>query len=289
MAALGVHAVTGLKGLFGKFPELMPANVTLHLQRYDGDNFEPDVGIVKGTGDIDYQYEDTVRDLATSLCGEDCLTDGHEFDIADLFRKYKLANEKKVKEIEDFIASPPGAVKNDGTLADAISALYAQLRSDLSPELLNNDDVLFTPAGKIFFELKELRSALYSSQKSEVEKLAAIKSFEDVCYKKEPAYLPFLKAVAVVIAAAVGFVVGAAIGFGVGFLAGAWGGPLAALTAVQGLFAGSVTGAALGLAIGSSATGIAAASVTGLLLFKRDLAQVAVKEVVQRATEKYAP
>jgi hypothetical protein len=287
---LGCHNVTGLKGLYEKFPELIPKNVTLTLHRYDGVKMKWNVVSVQGKGEIDYQYDETVRNITTELCGDDCLTTKKEYDLADLYRKYKYALAMRVKKIEDFKDEPRIAYHQNDFLG-AIEALRDKLREDFTAQFskpnFDKENVLTSHAGKIFFELEELNALLMDNDISAEKKLEHIKAFEDACCSNKPDGKTYLKALAVFICAAVGFVLGAAAGFAAGFLAGAWSGPGAAATAVLGLFKGSITGYAIGLAAGAGATGVAAATASGILLFKSDPLTKAARQMVNQAKEKY--
>jgi hypothetical protein len=294
--AKGMHPITGLKGLFGNYPELIPSNVTLHLHKYDGVTLENEVGLVKGTGEIDYDYEETLREMVSALCGDDCLAERREYDIALLFRQYKRANEAKVKEVEDFLATPVSVVSGNGTLNDAITALYEQLRPDFSQQLseagnsTERDNVLSSSAGEIFFALKELKPILSNPQKSDKEKLDAIQAFKEACHREEPEYMPYLKALGALIIAAIVFSLVFASGVGIALLASvALAAALPVLLGVSGGFS------ALGLAVGGVLTGSTEAMFEdqvrdgGFLFFKRDQKQVAVEDVMTQARRKYAP
>jgi|GEM_PF-4032725 len=288
---VGARNVSGLKGLFTKFKELLPENVTLYLHRYDGNKFVRNVGVVKGTGNIDYDYKKTILPMARALTGvEDENTAAPcEYDIGDLYRKYRFGEEMKVQQIETFKNTARYVYKKNKSLKSAICELSNLLHTNFNAQFKKSDmrreDVLTSPAGNIFFELEALKKSLYSHEKQLGEKLADIQAFENACCKKEPGYKIFLKSIAILISAAVGFAIGAAIGFGIGYLAGAWSGPLAAATAVAGLVKGSITGKAIGLAIGTALTGVGAATATGILLFKQDPLTKAARHVVEVARE----
>lgn len=118
-------------------------------------------------------------------------------------------------------------------------------------------------------------------------------NYETDCKQTRNLGSTLLKAIGVVIItgifAAVGVSVGAVLGAGVGILAGAWSGPGTAASGVLGLFTGSVTGWALGVAAAAAVTGIAFGAVGVVLghhgLFKLNDVEKAVENVIESGEE----
>lgn len=84
-----------LNRLYSQYPDLIPANVTLRLNHYAGDNVTP-LASIKGTGFIDCNYQQTVKDMAAQA-----MTKGQDgifslLFVADHLKPSLLTNRKEL-------------------------------------------------------------------------------------------------------------------------------------------------------------------------------------------------
>lgn len=173
----------------------------------------------------------------------------------------------------------------ESDFVSALNGLYEQLMNDVTSQQKAGhtyQEVLRSPTIKLAMQTCEMLCTVTSAQVSRENKIEAIRQFEANCTQPKSGFRQFAKAVGAVVIAAVGFVLGAAIGLGVGMLAGAWSGPGAAVTAALGLLKGAATGASIGLAAGTAATGIAAGSLSGFLLFKSSQRERSISDVAEQ-------
>jgi hypothetical protein len=220
-------------------------------------------------------------------------TDAYSNTSSEQNRFMYRSNELPALILEQFKAQIDQLTSERGAKSDFVielNGLYKQLMNDVTSQQkagLTYQDVLRSPAVKVAMETVEmLQTVCSASQRVTSEmKIGAISQFEAKCIQSKSGFRQFAKAVATVVIAAVGFVLGAAIGMGVGMLAGAWSGPGAAVTATLGMLKGTATGATIGLAAGTAATGIAAGSLSGFLLFKNSQRERAIHAVAEQGRQ----
>lgn len=152
--------------------------------------------------------------------------------------------------------------------------LTAQAKKGVSPVMMRQSHAM-----QVAKNTARLVNDLQNDELPQESRLDLIDAYLKKNQKKSGFCKNFLKAIAVVAIAAVGFVVGAVVGAGIGIAAGAWSGPGAAVTGLAGLFTGAATGAAIGVAAGAAVTGIAAGSISGYLLFRKDKISKGVEAV----------
>lgn len=114
--------------------------------------------------------------------------------------------------------------------------------------------------------------------------LAAISAYYDESHKVSNAKF-VARAMILVASAALGMVIGGIVCGAIGLICGAWSGPGAMASGVMGLFVGVYSGAALGLAVGSTISGAALTTATGLLLFKNNKWHNNVKQITEEANK----
>lgn len=170
-------------------------------------------------------------------------------------------------------------------LVNAFDMLYTQLYEEYSIKKDKNylekniyQSASIRVAEKTLILLDDLETLYTSSNQIDKKKQATkmVRRYEKNC-SRIAGFSFFAKAVLVVGAAILGLILGATIMGGLGFLAGI--GPLSIFTTISGFFAGAFTGAGIGFAAASAATGLSAASISGYLLFKPNVITTKVNKV----------
>lgn len=313
-----------IKEFYTANTDLIPENVVVRLHKYVGEEIGDPV-VIQGTGFIDYGYQASILELKKTFEERKILLtqeDGYGGQIPkkmeikteltkndnELLKIFKTslripylrsliiripntnhipaerANEEALL-LPEFEDAGPNEFQN---LKSALEKLVAACELELGEMERNSASVTVissSAAMKTINSATKLVESLLDNGKEEKEKLNAINTFNREVGRTATGNI--LRAVAVVAFAAIGFVVGAGIGFVVGYILGSWTGPGAALTALFGVTKGSMMGAALGLKLAVSITGVClsagSASFTGYNLFKSNERESAVADMVSAA------